>query len=190
MNTSDFPDLSRLENDKSLAKATFAGGCFWCMEPPFSNLKGVEAVISGYSGGDVECPTYEQVCSDTTGHVEAVQVYYHPDQVTYDDLLDAFWKAHDPTDAGGQFGDRGHHYKPIAFYRTDEEKKLTEASKKALGESGRFDKPIVTAIQKFKNFYPAETYHQNYSIKNPMRYELYKEGSGRASYLREKWAKQ
>ncbi len=187
--TPEFPDLTPLDTDPKLKAATFAGGCFWCMEPPFRALKGVEAAISGYSGGDVKKPTYEQVCSDTTGHVEAVQIYYNPEITSYNDLLDAFWKAHDPTDDGGQFNDRGHHYKPICFYRTDEERQLAKASKQALEDSKTFDAPIKTAIEPFKNFYPAESYHQNYSVTNPVRYGLYKEGSGRARFLEEKWNK-
>jgi peptide methionine sulfoxide reductase msrA/msrB len=167
--------------------ATFAGGCFWCMEPPFEELQGVADVITGYTGGDVENPSYEQVCSGTTGHYEAVQIKYDPAAISYEKLLDVFWRHIDPTDDGGQFADRGLQYQTAVFYHDDAQKKAAEASKTALDNSGRFDKPVATKILPYSVFYPAEDYHQDYYKKSSTRYYLYKKASGREDYLEELW---
>ena len=167
--------------------AVFAGGCFWCMEPPFENLKGVVDVEAGYTGGHVKNPTYEQVTSGVTGHYEAVKIVYDPDQIEYDELLDVFWRQIDPTDGGGQFADRGTQYFTAVFYLDDEQKALTEESKKRLNASGIFAKPVVTAILPADVFYPAEEYHQDYARKNVFHYSRYKVGSGRAAYIDNTW---
>ena len=167
--------------------ATFAGGCFWCMEPPFEQLEGVRSVISGYSGGEEVNPTYKEVSSSKTGHVESIQVTYDPDVVSYEKLLDTFWHNVDPTDDGGQFVDRGFQYTTAIFYHSEEQRKLAESSKKEWDESGQFDKPIVTPIKVFTSFYPAEDYHQDYYKKNPIRYKYYRGGSGRDDFLEETW---
>lgn len=170
--------------------AVFGGGCFWCMEPPFESLEGVIDVKAGYSGGDEKNPSYEQVSSGMTGHIESVQVVYDPSIVTFDELLDTFWRYVDPTDPGGQFADRGAHYKTAIFYADDEEKRVAEASKEALDKAGVFDRPVVTAIRPAKPFYPAEEYHQDYYKKNSVHYEAYKVGSGRAGFLENIWKDQ
>ncbi len=172
-----------------LSHATFAGGCFWCMVAPFENLTGVKAVVSGYAGGTKEDATYEQVSTGDTEHIEAVQVTYDATKTSYDELLDAFWRGIDPTDAEGQFADRGEQYKSAIYYGDEHEKKLAEASKKKLGASGMFDKPIATKILPFKTFFPAEEYHQDYHKKNPIRYKMYRMGSGRDAFLAETWAR-
>jgi peptide methionine sulfoxide reductase msrA/msrB len=171
-------------------KATFAGGCFWCMVKPFDELPGIESVVSGYTGGHKENPTYQEVCSDTTGHVEAVQITFDPTIFPYEKLLDLFWKQIDPTDPGGQFGDRGESYKTAIFYHNEEQKALAEASKAALEASGRFKKPIVTAIRPATAFYPAEENHQDYYKKNAYHYNRYYEGSGRKGFTEKAWAVQ
>ncbi|GAB4338601.1 MAG: peptide-methionine (R)-S-oxide reductase MsrB [Desulfobulbaceae bacterium] len=167
--------------------AVFAGGCFWCMEPPFENTEGVVDVIAGYTGGKTENPTYEQVSSGTTGHYEAVQVTYDPDRVSYEELLEVFWRQIDPTDDGGQFADRGTQYFTAIFYLDEEQRRLAEESRKRLEESGIFDKPVVTAILPAAPFYRAEEYHQDYARKNVLHYSLYKKGSGRAGFLKKTW---
>lgn len=172
-----------------LEKATFAGGCFWCMVPPFEKLDGVREVISGYTGGHTINPTYEEVTSETTGHMEAIEVIYDPAKVTYEKLLDVFWHQIDPTDAGGQFVDRGPSYKSAIFYHTDTQKRLAEESKKKLAQSGRFAKPIMTEIKPAVPFYKAEDYHQGYWKKNPVRYKFYRYNSGRDQYLQKVWGK-
>ena len=172
---------------QNLDQATFAGGCFWCIEAPFDKLPGVVSAISGYTGGPEENPTYGQVSSGSTGHLEAVQVTYDPQKVTYRELLDLFWRQFDPTDAGGSFYDRGHHYTSAVFYHNEEQKKLAEASKIALDKSGRFAKPIVTPIHPQMKFYPAEDYHQDYHKKNPSHYNRYRTGSGRDKFIQEVW---
>ncbi len=172
-----------------LAKATFAGGCFWCMEAPFEKLSGVSSVISGYSGGFVENPSYQKVSSGTTGHTEVVQVTYDPKLVSYDSLLHVYWRQFDPTDGGGSFVDRGAHYRSEIFVHNAEQKKIALLSKQALDESGRFDKPIVTEVTEFKAFYPAEDYHQDYYIENPIRYKFYRHRSGRDQFLDQVWGK-
>jgi peptide methionine sulfoxide reductase msrA/msrB len=167
--------------------ATFAGGCFWCMEPPFEELEGLIDVITGYTGGDTENPSYEQVCSGTTGHYEAIQVKYDPEIIGYEKLLDVFWRHIDPTDEGGQFADRGSQYRTAVFYHNDTQKEAAEASKMALNNSGRFDKPVATKILPYSVFYPAEDYHQDYYKKSSNRYYLYKKASGREDYLQDLW---
>ncbi len=170
-----------------LKKATFAGGCFWCMEHPFEKLDGVVEVVSGYAGGSQENPTYEDVSSGRTGHVEAVQILYDPSKVSYSKLLDIFWRQIDPTDAGGQFADRGSQYTTRIFYHNEEEKKLAEESKEELGRSGVFKKPIVTEIVPASKFHRAEDYHQDYYKNHAIRYKLYRTGSGRDAYLNRVW---
>jgi len=173
-----------------LEKATFAGGCFWCMEPPFEKLDGVKEVISGYTGGHKVNPTYEEVSAGSTGHVESVEVIFDPSKVTYEKLLDVFWRQINPIDAGGQFVDRGSSYTSAIFYHNEEQKKLAEQSKKKLEQSGRFDKPIVTGIRPAGPFYRAEDYHQDYWKKNPIRYKFYRHNSGRDQYLSKTWGKE
>jgi len=177
------------KEDTNLLKATFAGGCFWCTEADFEKVPGVVKVISGYTGGHKGNPTYEEVSSGTTGHVEAVQVYYDPSKISYEELLDFFWKHIDPTDSGGQFVDRGQQYRGVIFYHDEEQKRLAEKSKEALEKSGRFNKPIVTDIIKFTKFYEAEGYHQDYYKKHPLKYSFYRHGSGRDQFLEKVWGK-
>jgi len=167
--------------------ATFAGGCFWCMVSPFEDMPGVIRVVSGYTGGHKPNPTYEEVCSGTTGHAEAVQITFDPDVFPYEKLLDIFWRQIDPTDPGGQFHDRGSSYRTAIFYHNEKQKQLAEASKKALEESGKFDRPIVTEIVPASAFYPAEEYHQDYHKKNPFRYKMYRKGSGRDDFIARHW---
>lgn len=167
--------------------ATFAGGCFWCMVSPFSKLPGVEKIVSGYIGGHKENPTYEQVCSKTTGRHEAVQITFDPEKTSYEELLDLFWRQIDPTDPGGQFVDRGEPYHTAIFYHSEEQKHKAEFSKKALAASGRFDKPIATKIMPAEIFYPAEEYHQDFYKKNPSHYEHYRRGSGRDAFIKTHW---
>jgi peptide methionine sulfoxide reductase msrA/msrB len=173
----------------TLAKATFAGGCFWCMEPPFEKLPGVVSVTSGYTGGPEKAPSYEEVSSGRTGHVEAVQVEYDPTKIGYDYLLKVFWRQIDPTDAGGQFADRGTQYQTAIFAHDKAQRDAAEASKKELEKSGVFDKPIVTPIRWAQPFYAAEDYHQDYYKKNPSHYKRYRNGSGREGYLKSVWGK-
>ncbi len=167
--------------------ATFAGGCFWCMVKPFDEQPGIEKVVSGYTGGHTENPTYKEVCSETTGHYEAVQITFDPDVFPYEKLLELYWQQIDPTDAGGQFADRGDSYRTAIFYHNDKQRELAEQSKQLLAESGRFKDPIVTAILPAKPFYEAEEYHQHYYKKNAFRYSMYRNGSGRAKFIKENW---
>lgn len=178
--------ISDCSNNK-FEKATFAGGCFWCMEYPFEELNGVVEVITGYTGGEKKNPTYEDVSTGKTGHLEAVQITYDPSLITYSELLGVFWKQIDPTDAGGQFADRGEQYQTAIFYHSDEQKRLAEDSKKELQKSGIFQKTIVTKIIKSSEFYKAEEYHQRYYQKCPVKYDLYRTESGREEYLELKW---
>jgi len=178
------------KQEMSLQKATFAGGCFWCTESDFEKLPGVAKVISGYTGGTKENPTYAEVSSGKTGHVEAVQVYYDPTKITYEELLDYFWKHVDPTDAGGQFVDRGGQYRSAIFYHDEEQKRLAEKSKEALSKSGRFNKPVVTEIVKFTKFYEAEDYHQDYYKTHALKYKFYRYTSGRDQFLEKAWGKE
>jgi peptide methionine sulfoxide reductase msrA/msrB len=168
--------------------AVFAGGCFWCMESDFEKVAGIVEVISGYTGGDVANPTYEQVSGGGTGHVEAVKIVYDPARITYKKLLDVFWRHVDPTDPGGQFVDRGSQYQSAIFYANEKEKEMAENSKKMLEDSGRFKDPIATEILSLGAFYPAEDYHQDYYKKNPLRYRWYRLGSGRDAFLKRAWA--
>jgi len=175
---------------QNLKIATFAGGCFWCSESDFEKIPGGVKVISGYTGGKKENPTYEEVSAGTTGHVEAFQVYYDPEKVSYEKLLDVFWRHIDPTDGGGQFVDRGSQYASAIFYHDEEQKRLAEKSKVELGKSGKFARPIVTPILNFIRFYDAEEYHQDYYKKNPLRYTYYRHGSGRDQFLEKVWGKE
>lgn len=167
--------------------ATFAGGCFWCMVKPFDQIEGIEKVVSGYTGGHVENPTYEQVCSETTGHLEAVQITFDSDLFPYERLVELYWTLIDPTDPGGQFYDRGESYTTAIFYQDDEQKQIAEESKDRLEKSGKFSKPIAVKILPAKPFYPAEDYHQQYYQKNPLHYERYHIGSGRAVFIQQHW---
>src|SRR3989344_1479455 len=169
-------------------KATFAGGCFWCMEPPFEREPGVSAVISGYTGGNTENPSYEEVSSGSTGHLESIEVHFDPTIVSYQRLLEIFWEQIDPTDEGGQFVDRGSSYKTAIFYHNEEQRRLAEESKAKLQESGIHDKPLVTPILAAGPFYRAEEYHQDYYKKNPLRYKYYRGASGRDNYLEQIWS--
>jgi len=171
-------------------KAYFAGGCFWCMEAAFESLDGVAEVISGYTGGHVDNPTYQQVSTGTTGHYESIEVEYDPTKIDYPKLLDRFWISVDPTDDVGQFIDKGPQYLTAIFYRNDEEKKLAEETRQKLVDSGKFDKPIVTKILPLKKFWPAEEYHQDYYQKKARQYERYESGSGRKERLNELWGEQ
>jgi peptide methionine sulfoxide reductase msrA/msrB len=175
--------------DKS-STATFAGGCFWCMEADFEKVEGVSAVISGYTGGSKESPTYQEVSSGLTGHLEAIQVIYDPEEVSYNELLDVFWRHVDPTDPGGQFVDRGQQYRSAIFFHDDEQKRLAEISRKKLEDSRIFKGPIVTEIVQFTRFYKAEDYHQDYYNKNPVRYNAYRWHSGRDRFLKKIWGDQ
>ena len=177
----------KVEAESPYKKATFAGGCFWCMEPPFEKLDGVIEVVSGYIGGHKKSPTYEEVSSGSTGHAEAIQVLYDPSQVKYEELLDVFWMQINPTDLGGQFADRGSQYRTAIFAHDEEQKRLAEQSKEALQRSGKFERPIATEIVEATEFYKAEEYHQDYYKKSPSHYKRYRYGSGRESYLKETW---
>ncbi|MEQ6376030.1 peptide-methionine (R)-S-oxide reductase MsrB [Bacillaceae bacterium S4-13-56] len=174
--------------NEKIEKATFAGGCFWCMVEPFDQRPGIKEVISGYTGGHKENPTYKEVCSDTTGHVEAVQITFDPVVFPYERLLDIFWQQIDPTDARGQFYDRGESYQTAIFYHNEEQRKKAEASKKELQESGKFNNPIVTPILPAKTFYAAEEEHQYYYKKQPLHYKRYKAGSGRQQFIQDNWS--
>ncbi len=176
---------SQVSSDYSVA--TFAGGCFWCVESDFEKVPGVIKVISGYSGGHVKNPAYQQVSSGTTGHVETVQVYFDPKIVSYNTLLQAFWRQINPTDTNGQFVDRGEQYRSVIFFHNNQQQQEAELSKQQLQASGRYEKPIVTEITPFKNFYEAEDYHQDYYRTNPVRYKVYRYRSGRDQYLAKLW---
>lgn len=173
--------------DKQTATAIFAGGCFWCMEPPFDEVEGVIATNSGYTGGHTEYPTYEQVSSDTTGHYEAVEVIYDPSIIDYASLLNIFWHNVDPLDARGQFCDKGNSYRTAIFYTNDEQRELAQDSRKKLSDSNYFNKDIVTVVESAKTFYSAESYHQDYYQKNPLRYKYYRFACGRDQRLEELW---
>jgi peptide-methionine (S)-S-oxide reductase len=171
--------------EPALAKATFAGGCFWCMEPPFDKLAGVTSTTSGYTGGRAKNPSYEEVSSGTTGHAESVQVAYDPAKVSYEKLLDVYWHNVDPLDGGGQFCDRGTQYRTAIFYQDEEQHRLAEQSKKAV--EAKLGKRVVTQIVPASEFYPAEEYHQNYYQKNPVRYRFYRYNCGRDRRLKDLW---
>ena len=180
-------DRATLEGDVGLSQATFAGGCFWCMEPPFEGLRGVHGVVSGYTGGEEKNPVYEDVARGRTGHTEAVQITYDPSVISYDRLLEIFWRSMDPTDAGGQFADRGTQYRPGIFVHNAGQKKRALRSRKALSDSKKFDKPIAVEIVEFKSFYRAEESHQDYYRKEPAHYKRYRQGSGRTAFLTKHW---
>ncbi|MFO8090373.1 MAG: peptide-methionine (R)-S-oxide reductase MsrB [Desulfatiglandaceae bacterium] len=167
--------------------AVFAGGCFWCVEADFEKVDGVIEVISGYTGGEDPDPTYEEVSSGKTGHAEAVQVFYDPEKISYKKLLDIFWRHVDPTDDRGQFVDRGSQYRTAIFYQNEDQKAQAEASREALDQSGRYEKPVVTPILKAGPFYPAEDYHQNYYKTHGLHYKMYRSGSGRDAFLKKAW---
>lgn len=169
--------------------AIFAGGCFWCMVKPFDTQPGIISVVSGYTGGHVVNPTYEQVTTGTTGHTEAVEITFDPAVISYQQLVEIYWQQTDPTDALGQFADRGDSYRPVIFYADDAQRKIAEASKAALAQSGHFKQPIVTTIEPAQPFYPAEEYHQDYYKRHSVHYNLYREGSGRAGFIRKNWQK-
>ncbi|QHT46807.1 peptide-methionine (R)-S-oxide reductase MsrB [Bacillus sp. SB49] len=169
-------------------KATFAGGCFWCMVEPFDERPGIHSIVSGYTGGHTENPTYMEVVSETTGHREAVQITYDPEIFPYERLLQLFWQQIDPTDAGGQFADRGQSYTTAIYYHSAEQKRLAEESKQGLEESGKFKAPIVTEILPAEVFYPAEDKHQDYYKKSKFHYKRYKKGSGRADFIKNHWS--
>ena len=170
-----------------LETATFAGGCFWCMQPPFDKTKGVVSTVVGFTGGSQKNPTYEQVSAGQTGHAESVQVTYDPSQVSYEQLVEIFWRNIDPTQANGQFADIGKQYRTAIFYHSEAQKRLALESKDKLAKSGKFRKPIVTEIVPAGPFYPAEEYHQKYYLKNPDHYKSYAIGSGRVPFLRATW---
>ncbi len=171
------------------AKAVFAGGCFWCMQPVFDKLPGVLSTSVGYTGGQKENPTYEEVSSGKTGHTEAIEIVYDPARISYAQLVESFWQSVDPTDPRGQFADKGSQYRSAIFYQNEEERRVAEASKKKLAESGKFSEPVVTEISPASKFYPAEDYHQKYYVKNAGHYAMYKVGSGRAGFLKKVWGK-
>lgn len=171
------------------AKAYFAGGCFWCMEEAFEKVEGVVSVVSGYMGGTLSDPTYEQVSAERTGHAEAVEISYDPSKVSYQKLLEAFWRNIDPVTPNAQFCDHGSQYRSVVFYGTEEEQRLSEESKSAIERSKRFSAPIVTQLVKASTFYPAEDYHQDYYKKNPIRYKYYKFNCGRVQRLEALWGK-
>ena len=177
-------------SDDELATATFAGGCFWCVESDFDTVPGVVETISGYTGGTTANPTYKQVGEGDTGHREAVQIRYDPKQVSYERLLEIFWRSVDPTDGGGQFCDRGESYQTAIFVDNEEEQRLAEAAKAAIDQSMVLDAPVVTPIEPAGEFYPAEDYHQDYYTKNPFRYRFYRFSCGRDSRVQQVWGKQ
>ena len=174
---------------RGLSVATFAAGCFWCVEPPYDKLDGVVSTTSGYTAGKTVGPTYKQVSRGGTGHTEAVRVVYDPKKVEYKKLVDVFWRNVDLLDAGGQFCDRGPEYRPAIFVHNDEQKRIAEEFKAALAASGRFPKPIFVPVEPAQPFYVAEDYHQDYFQKNPINYRYYRAGCGRDSRLQELWGK-
>jgi peptide-methionine (S)-S-oxide reductase len=181
------PARKEAPKEAKLATATFAGGCFWCMEPPFDKLAGVVSTTSGYIGGTKANPTYEEVSEGDTGHAEAVQVVYDPSKVSYAQLLEVFWRNVDPLTPNAQFCDKGSQYRSAIFFHGAEQQKLAEESKRKLEASGRFKQPIVTELVAATTFYPAEEYHQDYYQKNPLRYRYYRHGCGRDARLKEVW---
>lgn len=182
--------LQRKEDIKlsGYKKVVFAGGCFWCMVKPFDSLKGIKSVISGFTGGHVENPSYNEVVRGKTGHTEAVEITYDPDVINYGELVEIYWKQTDPTDAGGQFADRGDSYRPVIYYSNEEEAKIAEKSKENLQNNGPFKEKIVTNIKPIQPFYKAEDYHQDFYKKEKNHYQRYKTGSGRASFIESNWS--
>lgn len=181
------PPPTRTASGAPVGRALFAGGCFWCMQPPFDKVDGVIATRVGFAGGVRKNPTYQEVSSGKTRHTEAIEVRFDPAKVSYERLLRVFWRSMDPTDTGGQFADRGSQYRPAIFYLSEAQRKTAERSKAALAASGRFKKPVVVPIVPATAFYPAERYHQKYYLTNPARYRGYKVGSGRAGFLKRVW---
>lgn len=181
--------MTSQNEENRLEIATFAGGCFWCMVAPFEEAKGVVRVLPGYTGGHKENPTYREVCAEMTGHCEAVQVTFDPGAITYEELLDIFWRQFDPTDQGGQFHDRGSSYHNAVYYQNETQREKAEISKKDLNNSGRFNKPVVTSILPADTFYPAEEYHHDYHKKYPDHYKQYRRGSGRDAFIEKHWGK-
>lgn len=172
-----------------LEQATFAGGCFWCLQGPYDAEEAIADVEVGYAGSGNTAPTYYEVASGAKKFREAIHMKYDPSRISYNELLNIFWRQIDPTDSGGQFADRGYQYTTAIIYHTEEQNELAEQSKKVLQESGRFNAPIATVIIPFENFFPAEEEHQEYYKKNPLRYQLYKKGSGRADFIQKNWKK-
>ncbi len=187
LNAEQVPTMEAMQDDKGLAVATFAGGCFWCIESGFEKLPGVDDAVSGYTAGELENPTYKQVSRGGTGHTEAVQVHYDPTVISYNDLLEGFWRQFDPTDGEGSFVDRGSQYRPGVYYNNIAEKKAVEASIAKYEASGQYDKSFAVEVAPLDVFYPAEDYHQDYHVKNPIRYKYYRFGSGRDQYLEKFW---
>ncbi len=182
------PSASKTSSIKPKTEtAIFAGGCFWCMQPAFDQAPGVLSTTVGYTGGAKANPTYEEVCTGSTGHAEAIQVIFDPKKVSYEQLLEVFWHNINPTTPNQQFADRGTQYRSAIFYLSPQQQQLAEASKEKLAHSGKFDKPIATEITQASAFYPAEEYHQKYYQKNAIGYNLYKVGSGRADYIKKTW---
>ena len=179
-----FMTLNAIAEEQS---AVFAGGCFWCTESDFEKLDGVVSAASGYIGGQVKNPSYKQVSAGGTGHTEAVEVVFDDQKVSYSQLVEYFWKTIDPTDGGGQFCDRGQQYRSEIFYQTEEQRDIAQASKDVLSSSGRLKAPIVTQLTASSRFYPAEDYHQDYYLKNPVRYNYYRWGCGREKRLEALW---
>ncbi len=186
-NTKEAMQNTNTSMNSGLQVATFAGGCFWCVESDFEKLQGVEKVISGFSGGKIKNPSYKQVASGSTRHIESVQVYFDSKVISYEALLHSFWRQINPTDSGGQFVDRGHQYSPAIFFHNEAQKLAAQKSSKQLAASGRFDKPLATDIRAFNRFYTAEDYHQDYYSRNPIRYKYYRYNSGRDQYLEKTW---
>ncbi len=180
-------ETGQVSLDAHLEKATFAGGCFWCMEPPFDKLEGVVSTTSGYTGGHKREPNYKEVSAGGTGHTEAVEVLYNPEQITYQKLLEVFWRNIDPTTADRQFCDVGDQYRSAIFYHNDVQERLAKESKAALEKAKPFEDPIVTEISPASEFYAAEGYHQDYYKKNPIRYNLYRYRCGRDERLEQLW---
>jgi len=174
--------------DSEYELATFAGGCFWCMVKPFEEWPGIIRVVSGYTGGNTENPTYEEVCSETTGHREAVQITYDPSLISYNQILNVFWRQIDPTDGGGQFCDRGSSYQTAIYYHSERQKENAETAKRELDQSGQFQRPVVTPILPAAAFYPAEAYHQGFYKMNPAHYNSYRQGSGRDQFIASHWS--
>lgn len=195
-----FKDFERstknMNNDKTLDNsgksrydtAIFAGGCFWCMVSPFDQMPGIISVVSGYTGGHLANPTYQQICTGETGHTEAVKITFDPKIISYKKLINIYWQVTDPTDSMGQFQDRGSQYQPVIYYNSPEQKEIAQESKDELEKSGKFDKPIVTRIEKSMPFYPAEDYHQDFYKKKPLRYQM-EEMGGRAQFIKKHWSK-
>ena len=177
---------NKQSDNRGFDTAIFAGGCFWCMVKPFDSLPGIKKVVSGYTGGHVANPTYEEVCSGTTGHTEAVEITFDPEIMPYAQLLRYYWQVTDPTDASGQFQDRGDNYRPVIFYNSPAQKEAAEKSKADLQNSNKFSDPIVTSIEPASPFYPAEEYHQDFYKKDPLRYQL-EESGGRDAFIKEHW---